>query len=387
MEWIRTIVSSDSGFGFNNQHYGHTDHPSSSSAERGRGLPPPPRSRGISPLPSLTSDTSSPVSGPAAPTAEGSHRIRQSAFPDLHPESLSPAPPVYEPRSNPNGPEHENDQDLPLAAPPGGLAGTRQLYPSSSLRKKRQHKGLPVPDLELNEDATSPSLWIDDETLDRFGRSVQVSPASKSRVPLPLPPQTRTGDTTGSSRPPADLLVPHVPIALLNINERTIFPTSIPPMRNTKPATLPAAAGPSGPSAFNAPELMSRFSPDSSRASFSTLQHETRRRGSETSVKELPPPPPPPLPLVPAPTSAHTPVQVADTAPTGPNQGMYTNSTPRIGGDQHTRRYDRSAVTPQLPTLATSNADAFRAEMVEWSASTGSSDRMERVISFHGNRD
>ena len=395
MEWIRTIVSSDSGFGFNNHYYqgqqGYNDSPTN-----GRGLPPPPRSRGVSPLPSLASDTSSPVSGPAAPTGES--RIRQSAFPDLHPDTSSPAPPVYEPRSETETESRSPDQDLLITGVTGGFAGSRQLYPSNSLRKKRQHKGLPVPDLELNQDAISPSLWIDDETLDRFGRS-QVSPTQSRPQPQPLP----TGAGSRPQVPPVPQAA-HVPIPPLNISKRTIFPTSIPPIakhsRSTNqvaakvatevrsssvPTAAGAAAGPTGPSAFNATELMSRFSPDSSRASFSTLQDHARRRGSETSMKDLPGLPPPPPPQAPSdPTS---------------DSGMHSNSTPRVGVDgqgpiqqgqgsgQQPRRFDRSAVTPQLPTLATSNADAFRAELVEWSASTGSSDRMERVISFHGNRD
>lgn len=376
MEWIRTIVSSDSGFGFNNHYYqGQTD-TSSPSNGNGRGLPPPPRSRGVSPLPSLASDTSSPVSGPAAPSGTGMNKIRQSAFPELHPDpdTSSPAPPVYEPRSQ--SPSH--DQDLPLVGGGGGvLAGSRQLYPSSSLRKKRQHKGLAVPDLELNQDAISPSLWIDDETLDRFGRS-QVSPTNSRSVPVttlpePIPPVPAVPQVSNSNVQP------------LNISKRTIFPTSIPSMPRHAKSTgqipqlprAPVGGGPTGPSAFNAPELISRFSPDSSRASFSTLQDHARRRGSETSMKELPQVPVPPT-------------SVAPPVPAPVPSGIHSNSTPRIGADQdqaRAKRFERSAVTPQLPTLATSNADAFRAEMVEWSASTGGSDRMERVISFHGNRD
>lgn len=294
MEWIRTIVSSDSGFGFNRD-------PNSTSPSNGRGLPPPPRSRGVSPLPHL-SETATANAGNGQP--------RLSAFPEARPDDSAPAPPMYEPRS----------EDLPLAAAQSGSSG-RQLYPSNSLRKKRQHKGLAVPDLELNRDAISPNLWIDDETLDRFGRG-QLSPRRRSRDQHAI----------ANSNPTAPLAISKKP----------------------RPPAPPA------PSAFNAAELMSRFSPDSSRGSFSTLQQERPRRTSQTSGKDLP--------SMPA-----------------------THSTPRVGGcggpdvsgGTEQRRFERSAVTPQLPSLATSNADAFRAEMAELSDTTGESERVERVVSVH----
>lgn len=328
MEWIRTIVSSDSGFGFNKDPGSDSTSPSN-----GRGLPPPPRSRGVSPLsPHLHGRNITP--DPAADrsqTETGNMRMgrgnlpRISAFPDLKPaESISPPPPIY----HPDDPAYDDHNHiLPTAAAPMDGGGSRQLYPSNSLRRKRQNKGLPVLDIELNKDATSPNLWIDDETLDKFGR---CSVVQRERIMRPDPEPD---------------LPPPLPIV---------------------PAAAKRQAAPA-PSAYNAPELTSRFSPDSSRGSFQ--QHQQQRRGSDDSVsidtssrKDLPLPPPPP-----------------------PAAVTTTHSTPR---EQPTsKRFDRSAVTPQLPTLATSNADAFRAEMAELSASTGGSEREERVLSFHESGD
>jgi len=300
MEWIRTIVSSDSGFGFN--HDTHRD-PSSSN----RGLPPPPR-RGVSPMALNNLETTTRGPQPQHHQHQNQHDIQ---FPNpISPDIVSPnPPPSYVTQS-------QSESDGGTLSPQTEGSSPRQLVPSHSLRRKRVNKGLAVPNLALARDAISPSLWVDEDTLDRLEDRNQLPP-------LPL-----------------------ASIAPLAISKR-----------NQNQPPLPALSKP-GPSAFGYnPDLVSRFSPDSSRASFATT-HDERR-----SVQA------PPIPE----RDVH---KVDDKPP----------SRRETDGDSiATRRYDRSAVTPQLPTLATSNADAFRQEMAEISASTGE-DREERVISFHGGR-
>jgi hypothetical protein len=264
-EWIRTIVSSDSGFGLNLD-----PHRPRSQSPMSRGLPPPPRSRGVSPMPLKT------VVVP--------HTNPNSV---LSPDIVSPNPP----------PSYDwESQGESILSPQEGPSGSRQLYPSRSLKRNRVNKGLAVPEIALSTDAVSPALWVDGDPLDS-------SDTESNKTARPLPP--------------------------------------IPPLPSVAPLAIAKRSKPA-PSAFNPlpnADLISKFSPDSSRASFST-KHES----------------------VPAP--------------------------PARDSDRDSiasrRTYDRSAVTPQLPTLAIC-ADSFRAEMAEISASTGD-DREERVISFHGGR-
>jgi len=300
MEWIRTIVSSDSGFGFN--HDTQRD-PSSSN----RGLPPPPR-RGVSPMALNNLETTTRGPQPQHHQHQHQHDI-QSPNP-ISPDIVSPnPPPSYVTQS-------QSESDGGTLSPRTEGSSPRQLVPSHALRRKRVNKGLAVPDLALARDAISPSLWVDEDTLDRLEDWNQFPPLPTTSV---------------------------APSAIFKRNQ------SQPPL----PA-LPKT----GPSAFGYnPDLVSRFSPDSSRASFATSH------GGRQSV------PAPPIPE----RDVH---KVDDIPP----------SRRETDGDSiATRRYDRSAVTPQLPTLSTSNADAFRQEMAEISASTGE-DREERVISFHGGR-
>jgi len=297
MEWIRTIVSSDSGFGFN--HDTNRD-PSSSN----RGLPPPPR-RGVSPMALNNLQT----------TTRGLH-----PHPHHHDDVHSPNP-ISPDLVSPNPPPSyvtQSESDGGTLSPGTEGSSPRQLAPSNSLRRKRVNKGLPVPDLALARDAISPSLWVDEDTLDRLEDRNQLPP------------------------------LPMTSVAPLAISKRNLVPPPLPAVPKT------------GPSSFaHNPDLISKFSPDSSRASFATT-HDGRQ--------SVPAPPVPERDL-------HT-YKVEDIPP----------SRRETDGDSiATRRYDRSAVTPQLPTLATSNADAFRQEMAEISASTGE-DREERVISFHGGR-
>lgn len=303
MEWIRTIVSSDSGFGFNHDS-------SRELSSSNRGLPPPPR-RGVSPMALNNLQTTNRGLHPQT------HNHEDVVSPNsMSPDLVSPNPP----------PSYVTQSDEGTLSPRAEGSSPRQLYPSNSLhltnslRRKRVNKGLPVPDLALARDAISPSLWVDEDTLDRL----------EDRNPLPPLPQMSMSS-----------------VAPLSISKRH-------PNPNPNPPPLPASK--TGPSAFAFnPDLTSKFSPDSSRASFATT-HDGRQ-----SV------PAPPLP---------------DRERAEPVQPSRRETD---GDSIATRRYDRSAVTPQLPTLATSNADAFRQEMAEISASTGE-DREERVISFHGGR-
>jgi hypothetical protein len=297
MEWIRTIVSSDSGFGFN--HDINRD-PSSSN----RGLPPPPR-RGVSPMALNNLQTTTRGLQPQHHSQDDIHSPNP-----ISPDLVSPnPPPSYVTRS---------DSDGGTLSPRTEGSSPRQLAPSNSLRRKRVNKGLAVPDLALARDAISPSLWVDEDTLDRLEDRYQLPP------------------------------LPMTSVAPLAFSKRNPVPPPLPALPKTGPSAF----------AYN-PDLVSKFSPDSSRASFATT-HDGRQ--------SVPAPPVPERDL-------HT-YKVEDVPP----------SRRETDGDSiATRRYDRSAVTPQLPTLATSNADAFRQEMAEISASTGE-DREERVISFHGGR-
>jgi hypothetical protein len=297
MEWIRTIVSSDSGFGFN--HDSNRD-PSSSN----RGLPPPPR-RGVSPMALNNLQTTTRGLQPQHHSRDDIHSPNP-----ISPDLLSPNPP----------PSYvtQSDSDGGTLSPRTEGSSPRQLAPSNSLRRKRVNKGLAVPDLALARDAISPSLWVDEDTLDRLEDRNQLPP------------------------------LPVTSVAPLAISKRNPVPPPLPALPRTGPSAF----------AYN-PDLVSKFSPDSSRASFATT-HDGRQ--------SVPAPPVPERDL-----HIH---KVEDVPP----------SRRETDGDSiATRRYDRSAVTPQLPTLATSNADAFRQEMAEISASTGE-DREERVISFHGGR-
>jgi hypothetical protein len=297
MEWIRTIVSSDSGFGFN--HDINRD-PSSSN----RGLPPPPR-RGVSPMALNNLQTTTRGLQPQHHSQDDIH----SPIP-ISPDLVSPNPP----------PSYitQSESDGGTLSPRTEGSSPRQLAPSNSLRRKRVNKGLAVPDLALARDAISPSLWVDEDTLDRLEDRHQLPP------------------------------LPMTTVAPLAISKRNPVPPPLPALPKTGPSAF----------AYN-PDLVSKFSPDSSRASFATT-HDGRQ--------SVPAPPVPERDL-------HT-YKVEDVPP----------SRRETDGDSiATRRYDRSAVTPQLPTLAASNADAFRQEMAEISASTGE-DREERVISFHGGR-
>lgn len=302
MEWIRTIFSSDSGFGFN--HDTQRD-PSSSN----RGLPPPPR-RVVSPMALNNIETT--TRGPQPQHHQHQHQHQhdiQSPNP-ISPDIVSPnPPPSYVTQS-------QSESDGGTLSPQTEGSSPRQLVPSHSLRRKRVNKGLAVPDLALARDAVSPSLWVDEDTLDRL--------EDRNRLPS----------------------LPMASVAPLAISKR-----------NQNQPPLPALSK-TGPSAFGYnPDLVSKFSPDSSRASFSTSQD------GRQSV---------PVPPIPG-----RDIHKVDVTPP---------SRRETDGDSiATRRYDRSAVTPQLPTLATSNADAFRQEMAEISASTGEY-REERVISFHGGR-
>jgi hypothetical protein len=282
MEWIRTIVSSDSGFGFNldpdRSPSAHTSTPSHS-----RGLPPPPRSRGVSPMPLTNLQTTNRRSQNSHPSASEDHT--------LSPNPISPNPP-------PSYVTHSPDEDS--LSPQGFRPNSGYLSQSNSLRRKRVNKGLAVPNLSLARDAISPNLWVDEDI-----------------------------DRSDTSHPETDL----------------------PPLPTVAPLSIAKRIPRVGPSAYMA-GLVSRFSPDSSRASFAT-DHDGR-----ASIPALP---------------------AEKEVPPGRSVQRETD-----GDSIATRRYDRPAVTPQLPTLATSNADAFRAEMAEISASTGE-DREERVISFHVN--
>lgn len=297
MEWIRTIVSSDSGFGFNMDPRGRDRDQSS------RGLPPPPR-RGVSPMPP-----------PVASTTPGASAQQESSDEEEDVQSPNPIspnpPPSYFTQSHSQSQYSEEDTQ----SPPAG--NSRQLVPSSSLRRKRVNKGLAVPDLALARDAVSPNLWVDEDTLDRNGIDIPTTAAL--------------------------LQMPSVaPLAIAKRNQQPLPP-------------LPSMAK-AGPSAYN-PDLTSRFSPDSSRGSFTT--------DGRQSVPAIPQ----------TGRNVDEPVQNR-----GPQRERETD-----GDSIATRRYDRSAVTPQLPTLSFSG-DAFKQEMAEISASTGE-DREERVISFHGGRD
>lgn len=294
MEWIKTIVSSDSGFGFN------MDPRDRDRDQSSRGLPPPPR-RGVSPMPPPVARTTDDVN-----THQGSSDEEDVQSPN--PISPNP-PPSYFTQSHFQSQYSEEDTQSTLAGK------SRQLVPSSSLRRKRVNKGLAVPDLALARDAVSPNLWVDEDTLDRNGNDIPTTAAL--------------------------LQMPSVaPLAIAKRNQNPLPP--LPQMAKT------------GPSAYN-PDLTSRFSPDSSRGSFTTDGRQS----------------------VPAPPQTGRTVE----------DPAHTRALQReTDGDSiATRRYDRSAVTPQLPTLSFSG-DAFKQEMAEISASTGE-DREERVISFHGGRD
>jgi len=297
MEWIRTIVSSDSGFGFN--YDTNRDPPSSN-----RGLPPPPR-RGVSPMALNNLETTTRSLG-----HQHHHQDDTTSPNPISPDIVSPnPPPSYVTQS-------QSDSDVGTSSPRTEDSSPRRLVPSHSLRRKRVNKGLAVPDLALARDAVSPSLWVDEDTLDRLEDRNQSPP------------------------------VPMGSVAPLAISKRNQNQTTLPPLSKT------------GPSAFGYnPDLVSRFSPDSSRASFATT-HDGRQS-------------------VPAPPIPERDIHKVDDIPPKRRE--------TDGDSIATRRYDRSAVTPQLPTLATSNADAFRQEMAEISAST-EEDREERVISFHGGR-
>lgn len=310
MEWIRTIVSSDSGFGFS---LDPNRSPSLRRTPTGKGLPPPPRSRGVSPMPLR------PVNIGTTPRSE----VGAEGSSVVSPNPISPNPP----------PSYESQGESTLS-PREPSQGARQLYPSNSLRRKRVNKGLAVPDLSLSRDATSPNLWVDGDTLDSDPDSDIRRVAEQHRaIPEVLPPV-----------PP----IPSVaPLAISKRNVGGLGYTQVPP----KPA--PSAYNPPTHASGHGPYPISRFSPDSSRASSSTIGDDSRQS-------------------VPAPAPA-------------PGRDNRERET---GGDSiATRKYDRSAVTPQLPTLAISNADAFWAEMAEVSASNSAGDdREERVISFHGGR-
>jgi len=296
MEWIRTIVSSDSGFGFN--------HDTSRDPSSSRGLPPPPR-RGVSPMTSTNLLSTTRGLYPQS-NSQDSHSPNP-----MSPDIVSPNPP----------PSYVTQSDEDSLSPRTEGCSSRQLAPSHSLRRKRVDKGLPVPELALARDAISPALWVDEDTLDRL----------EDRNPSPPVPAMLSSS-----------------VAPLAISKRN---------PNHNPPPLP---GKSGPTAFTFnPNLISKFSPGSSRASFATT-HDGRSS-------------------IPAP-------HVPDRNSRNENEEDVPPIRRETDGDSiATRRYDRSAVTPQLPTLTTSNADAFRQEMADISASTGE-DREERVISFHGGR-
>jgi hypothetical protein len=294
MEWIRTIVSSDSGFGFNLD-------PKDRDHSGSRGLPPPPR-RGVSPMPPPM--VNNPSNGIDNHRGLGGQKEQEQDVHSTNPISPNP-PPYYFTQSQP----HSDEDTLSPQT-----EGSRTLYPSSSLRRKRVKKGLAVPDLALARDAVSPNLWVDEDTLDR-----NDAPTTAALLQMPS-------------------------VAPLAIAKRGQHP--LPP--------LPQMSKP-GPSAYH-PELVSRFSADSSRGSVTTdgRQSIPARPQTGRNVEE----------------PAHN---------RGPERERETD-----GDSIATRRYDRSAVTPQLPTLSFSG-DAFKQEMAEISASTGE-DREERVISFHGGR-